>query len=155
MENELLQGLLSAFSTEVVTVVIIGVFTLLFFVLMQVAKRFSGNEKASALIKFFNMIDDVLYDAIVEVALSPRDVEAAKTDAERYARELGFDIDYRMVAVLRHAENFIEQYLPIDVDLPLLYARAERIYQEVSEGMTTPDVDDIATESVAERIGLN
>lgn len=129
----LLAPLFEILTVEVVSVFLMMFFVLLFFGLMRVVKHFAGNEQAKQLKAIWEMVDDVIYDSVIEVALSPATVAIADERMADIRARLGHDVDERMAAVLVHVENYIELYVPIDIDLVFLYARAERIYQEARQ----------------------
>lgn len=131
--TEALEPLLALFANDVVATLVMVLFVVLLFVLAQVVRRFQNNEQLSGLANMWKLVDDVIYDAIIETALSPETVSVAQERVDHIHETLGHEVDIRMAAVLVHIENYVENYIPMDIDLVFLYHRAERIYQESRE----------------------
>jgi hypothetical protein len=111
-------------------------FVIMFALLSFLIVALHQNEKTKGYAEALNVVADFAEDLIVTVALSPANLQYAISVTPDYAERLNKpDLDYRMVAVLLRLEEFVEEHIPYDIELVVLYHRAERVYQELRDNL--------------------
>lgn len=131
------------FSPEVVNFLLIAVFVVLIYAVLKVATAFAATERGKALQAFWEQIDEYAEAAITTVATTEQERESAKLLAAEYSLKLGQAIDWRMALVLKKLEDYSEKYVPFDLDLIEIYARAEHVYFQVQEALNAHERKDL------------
>jgi hypothetical protein len=120
----------SYFTPETVALAIVILFVVGLFFIRGVARAMSGNNTVD-----WEALGNHLAHIVVTVAFTPQDIAAAKEMAADYTIKVGRPVDWRMAIVLKQAENYVERYVPVDVDLITLAYFAEGIYFEIKDSL--------------------
>jgi hypothetical protein len=134
---EFLNAMGQYFTPEFVAILLTIVFVVMIFVVLKVGNAFAVTERGKALLQAWEQIDDYAEAMITTVATTPQEREVAHKLAADYSLKLGQVVDWRMALVLKKLEEYVENYIPFDLDLIVIYARAEHIYFQIQEQLNS------------------